>query len=170
MESCKRKYFAVLKVKSYGVFDEFHVKPMPHERIRKKLFWDMKWNWVEGWIDLFRPKNQVISMAWAKWFLLVDTRFSTNLTALTTNLSSYQIECLDLGEGRAGFEFYFWEVFGQENNSNLIKYPFLEITKLQFGSKVAVKIPRGGKGEVFKCRTYARISLLCTNIDTCIMR
>ena len=92
------------------------------------------------------------------------------MTALTTNLSSYQIECLDLGEGRAEFEFLFWEVFGQENNSNLIKYPFLEITKLQFGSKFVVKIPRGEKGEVFKCRTYARISLLCRNIDTCIMR
>ena len=158
MESCKRTCFAVLW--GYSVFDEFDVKPMPRERIRKKLFWDMKWNWVEGWIDLFRPKNQVISMAWAKWFLLVDTRFSTNLTAATTNLSSNQIEWLDLGEGRAGFEFYFWEVFGQENNSNLIRYPFLEIRKLQFGSKFVV----------FKCRTYARISLLCPNIDTCIMR
>ena len=46
----------------------------------------------------------------------------------------------------------------------------MEVIKLQFGSKFVVKIPREGKGEVFKCRTYARISLLCTNIDTCIMR
>ena len=74
------------------------------------------------------------------------------------------------GEGQAGFECYFWEVFGQENNSNLMKYLFLEITKLQFGSKFVVKIPRDGKREVFTCRTYARISLLCPNIDTCIMR
>ena len=29
---------------------------------------------------------------------------------------------------------------------------------MQFGSKFVVKIPREGKGEVFKCRTYARIS------------
>ena len=33
----------------------------------------------------------------------------------------------------------------------------MEIIKLQFGSKFVVKIPREGKGEVFECRTYARI-------------
>ena len=31
----------------------------------------------------------------------------------------------------------------------------MEIIKLQFGSKFVVKIPEEGKGEVFKCRTYA---------------
>ena len=33
----------------------------------------------------------------------------------------------------------------------------MEVIKLQFGSKFVVKIPREGKGEVFECRTYARI-------------
>ena len=65
----------------------------------------------------------------------------------------------------AGFE-YFLQFFGQENSLSLIKYPFLEIIKLQFGSKFVGKIPREWKGDVFKCRTYARISSLCPNINS----
>ena len=33
----------------------------------------------------------------------------------------------------------------------------MEVIKLQFGSKFVVKIPREGKGEVFECRTDARV-------------
>lgn len=59
----------------------------------------------------------------------------------------------------AAFEFLlllFYQIsrpLGLKNRSNLIKYPFLEITKLQFGAKYVVKIPREGTDEVFKCQT-----------------
>lgn len=53
----------------------------------------------------------------------------------------------------------FWgsnsRALGLKNSSHLIKYPFLRLTKPQFGAKFVAEIPREGTGEVFKCDTYA---------------
>ena len=54
---------------------------------------------------------------------------------------------------------------GLENSSNLIKYPFVVLTKPQFGTKLGVQILRiEGTNEVFKCPPPP---LLRLNIDTC---
>ena len=53
----------------------------------------------------------------------------------------------------------FWgsnsRTLGLKNSSHLIKYPFLRLTKPQFGAKFVAEIPREGTEEVFKCDTYA---------------
>ena len=53
----------------------------------------------------------------------------------------------------------FWgsnsRALGLKNSSHLIKYPFLRLTKPQFGAKFVTEIPREGTEEVFKCDTYA---------------
>lgn len=53
----------------------------------------------------------------------------------------------------------FWgsnsRALGLKNSSHLIKYPFLRLTKPQFGAKFVAEIPREGTEEVFKCDTYA---------------
>ena len=59
----------------------------------------------------------------------------------------------------AAFEFFsfFWSnsrLLGLENSSDVIKYPFVGLTKTLFGVKFVVKISRDGTKEVFKCLAY----------------
>ena len=61
----------------------------------------------------------------------------------------------------AAFEFFsfLWSnsrLLGLENSSDVIKYPFVGLTKTLFGVKFVVKISRDGTKEVFNCRAYAR--------------
>lgn len=53
----------------------------------------------------------------------------------------------------------FWgsnsRALGLKNSSHLIKYPFLRLTKPQFGAKFVAEIPGEGTEEVFKCDTSA---------------
>ena len=83
----------------------------------------------------------------------------------------------------------FWgsnsRALGLKNSSHLIKYPFLRLTKPQFGAKFVAKIPRNpqkspeipreGTEEVFKSDTYASkpppppFSLPRLDTATCIM-
>ena len=83
----------------------------------------------------------------------------------------------------------FWgsnsRALGLKNSSHLIKYPFLRLTKPQFGAKFVAKLPRNpqkspeipreGTEEVFKSDTYASkpppppSSLPRLDTATCIM-